>query len=135
MALPVLDYMASSNSLYLPTVQFSHLNSRSGDLPHWVALGINADSIWTSSEACELLQKQEVLLFPRSTVSFIITIDDTDLAWSEKNLNKIKWSPEVPCCKMISHLFTKIQKFQNKIVKADYPNDQMKQANIYESTI
>lgn len=35
-------------------------------------------------------------------------MDDADLAFSEENLNEIKWSPEVPHCKMISHLFIKI---------------------------
>ena len=82
--------MALSNSFYSLTFQFSHLNSQSDDLPHRVAVSINADRVGTSSAACELLHKHKVALFPRSTISFIITTDDADLALHEKRLNEIK---------------------------------------------
>lgn len=51
---------------------------------------INAESVRTSFVACELLHKYKVLIFPRSIRSFIISMDDADLAFSEENLNEIK---------------------------------------------
>ena len=81
--------MALSNSFSLPTFQFSLLNSQSDDMFYRIAVRINADSVWLSYAACELQHKFKLLLFPRSTVSFITTMDDADLALKGK---ESKWN-------------------------------------------